>query len=86
LIDTPKAVTEMYRALLMRRSGAQRLEMGCGMFDTARAVMRASLGDPTGSDRSREMMAQLFLRTYGDDFAPAARDRVVAWLRADGPC
>jgi hypothetical protein len=65
----------------MRRSGAERLEMGCRMFDTARAFMRASLGDASGIDRSREMTARLVLRAYGADFDPMVRDRIAAWLR-----
>ena len=83
MTDTPHEVAKLYRDLLMRRSGSERLEMGCRMFDTARAFMRVSLGDPSGTDRSREMMTQLFLRTYGADFDPMTRDRIAAWLRAD---
>jgi hypothetical protein len=83
MTDTPNEVAARYRELLMRRSGAERLEMGCRMFDTARALMRASLGDPLGTDRSRDMMARLFLRTYGADFDPMTRDRIAAWLRTD---
>ncbi|MGD0949641.1 MAG: hypothetical protein ABSA52_19710 [Candidatus Binatia bacterium] len=85
MTDTPPEVAELYRDLLMRRSGSERLEMGCRMFDTARTLMRASLGDPLGADRSRDMMARLFLRTYAADFDPATRDRIAAWLRADRP-
>ncbi len=84
MTDTPNEVKQLYRDLLMHRSGAERLEMGCRMFDTARAFVRASLGDPSGTDRSREMTARLFLRTYRADFAPAIRDRIAAWLRDPG--
>ncbi|MBI3768392.1 MAG: hypothetical protein HY271_07830 [Deltaproteobacteria bacterium] len=84
MTDTSNEVTQLYRDLLMRRSGAERLEMGCRMFDTARAFVRASLGDPSGTDRSREMTARLFLRTYGADFDPMIRDRIAAWLRDPG--
>ena len=58
--------------------------MGCRMFDSARAFMRASLGDPSGTDRSGAMTAQLFLRTYAADFDPLTRDRIAARLRKDG--
>jgi hypothetical protein len=81
MTDTPSQIATLYRELLMRRSGAERLEMGCRMFDTARAFMRASLGDPSGTDRSREMTAQVFLRTYGAELDPVTRDRVATWLR-----
>ena len=82
MTDTPSEVQQVYRDLLMRRSGAERLEMGCRMFDTARAFMRSSMGDPLGTDRSREMTARLFLRTYGTDFDATTRDRIAAWRRS----
>jgi hypothetical protein len=64
----------------MRRSAAQRLRMGGDMFDAARALVRASLGDPSGTDRSPDMKVRLFLRVYGRDFDAAARERIVARL------
>jgi hypothetical protein len=39
------AIATLQRQLLMQRSGTERLKMGCTMFDTARALMRAGLGD-----------------------------------------
>jgi len=80
--DTSAAVEVRYRALLMRRSPAERLLMGCAMFDTARAFMRAGLGDPAGADRSADMRVRLFLRTYGTDFDSPTRARIVAHLRS----
>jgi len=79
--DTPAAVEARVRALLMRRSGGERLLMGCSMFDTARAFVRAGLGDPAGRDYSSALRVQLFLRTYGADFDAATRARIVAHLQ-----
>jgi hypothetical protein len=81
LNDTPASVEQRYRALLMKRSGEERLLMGFRMFETARALARASLGDPEGGDHSVEMRVALFLRTYGPDFTTEARDRIVVLLR-----
>jgi hypothetical protein len=80
--DTAPAVRDLQRTLLLQRSGAERLKMGCAMFDAARALMRAGLGDPGGSDRSPAMRARLFQRTYGRDFEPAVTARIVAHLLA----
>jgi hypothetical protein len=70
----------LQRQLLMQRSGTERLKMGCSMFDTARALMRAGLGDETGLDRSPTMRVRLFERTYGREFNPVAAARIVAHL------
>jgi hypothetical protein len=81
--DTHPHVEKLYREMLMRRSGTERLRMGASMFETAKRLVRASLGDPDARDESPEMRVKLFLRIYGPDFDAATRDRVVAWLRGE---
>jgi hypothetical protein len=76
--DTPEAVQNRYRMLLMRRSGSERLYMGCAMFDTARALARANLRVSSHSDA--ELRVRLFMRTYGGDFDAATAQRIAAWL------
>jgi hypothetical protein len=70
----------LQRRLLMERSAEERLEMGCAMFDTARALMRAGLGIPPGAHLSPDMRVRLFLRTYGRDFDAATAARIIAHL------
>lgn len=79
--DTSPAMASLQRRFLMERTGAERLKMGCAMFDTARALMRAGLGDATGRDRSPAMRVRLFERTYGRDFDATAAARIIAHLR-----
>jgi len=79
--DTTPEMERLYHSLLLARSGEERMNMGLRMFDTARALVRASLGDANGTNRSPEMRVALFLRTYGQDFDDAARERIVAALR-----
>jgi hypothetical protein len=74
-----------YRALLLARSGEERLKMGCSMSATARALVRASIlaRDPHAS--AGTIRRALFLRFYGDDFPPAQRDTIIAQLATAGP-
>ena len=76
--DTPEAVQDLYRTLLMRRSGSERLQMGCAMFDTARAFALANLRLLSHNDN--ELRVHLFVRTYGGDFDAEAVERISAWL------
>jgi hypothetical protein len=46
-LDTPAFIADLYQTLLMQRSGSDRLIMGCRMFDTSRALIRASAGMQT---------------------------------------
>ena len=82
MTDTPPHIEQLYREMLMRRSGVERLRMGAAMFETAKRLVRASLGDPEGRDNSPHMRAKLFLRIYGQDFDAASRERIIERLRA----
>jgi hypothetical protein len=72
--DTPKDIEDKFREMIMARSGAERLIMGCQMFDAARAIIIASLPKDLPED---EFKHQLFERIYGapmEDFLSGAID------------
>jgi hypothetical protein len=85
MTDTSPPLDRLYRQLLMQRSGAERMKMAGSMFATARAFAVASLraGEPSLS--AAALRRELFLRFYGGDFGPEARERIVAWLGAGAP-
>ena len=80
--DTSAEVETIFLAMMMARSGAERLAMGAGLFDTARMLLEASLVAEGLDPRSGEFKARVFLRTYGSDFDATTRDRIAARLRA----
>jgi hypothetical protein len=83
--DTPEAVQNFYRTLLMRRAGSERLQMGGAMFDTARALALASLRGRSHNDD--ELCVHLFMRTYGGDFDAETVERISAGCPGCiGPC
>ena len=61
--DTTPEVARLVRELCARKTGAERLRMGASMFETARAMVLASL--PPGLPE-REMRRQLCARFYGE--------------------
>ena len=85
MTDTPPQVMQRYRAMLLARSPEERLKMGCSMNATARALVRASVlaEDPHASPAA--MRCALFLRFYGHEFEPAARERILVRLGVDEP-
>ena len=78
--DTSDAMEQKYRDMLLKRSGEERLKMGCSMHATAQALVRASAlqADPTASPSSLRKI--LFLRFYGQDFDSATRKRILSAL------
>ena len=78
--DTPPDVREALDALMVRRSGSDRVRMACAMFDLARTLAVASIraNDPAISDERLRVL--LFERLYGDDFSDDERIRIAATL------
>ena len=79
--DTPPEVERRYRELLLHRSGADRLRMGCSMHATAQALVRASVleKDPLASPAT--LRRALFLRFYGHEFDAQAREKILLALK-----
>lgn len=63
--DTTHAVERRFRAMLMEKSGAERLHMGSGMFDSARSMMLASFPKDLPPHEIRHL---LLARTYPELF------------------
>ena len=78
--DTSDVLETKYRDMLLKRSGAERLKMGCSMHATAQALVRAAAleADPSASPSSLKKI--LFLRFYGQDFDTAMRKRILRAL------
>lgn len=76
--DTPPHIERLFRDLIMQRTPEERFAMGLEMFDASRRLMLAGLG----ADDSRSVPERLFLRCYGSDFDAAARERILAAIRA----
>ena len=78
--DTSPAVARKYRALLLQRSGTERLNMGSSMFATARTLLLASLRERDPDASPADIRRTLFLRLYGADFDQQTRERILASL------
>ena len=62
MTDTTQKIEQLIHAQIMARSPVERFVMGAEMFDSALAVVKASL--PTNLSRN-EYKRQLFKRLYG---------------------
>ncbi len=76
--DTPRDIDERYRAMLMQRSGEERLVMGCAMRETSRALVEASLREHDPQATVETIRKGLFLRFYGHEFDPDTRVKILA--------
>jgi hypothetical protein len=65
--DTSEAVDRLFRDMLMKKTGAERLQMGSSMFDSARGMMLASFPNDLPSHELRQL---IFTRTYPELINP----------------
>lgn len=80
--DTPPDIDERYRAMLMQRSGEERLIMGCAMRETARALVEASILDQDPQATVETIRKGLFVRFYGHEFDPETRANILAAIES----
>ena len=80
--DTSPAVERKFRGMLMQRTGAERLKMGCSMYATAQALAKAYISEQHPDAHPRELKLLLFLHFYGADFTPRERKRILSALSA----
>ncbi len=75
--DTADKIQRKFRSMLLKRSGEERLKMGCSMHAAARALVKASISekDPIAVNRA------LFLRFYGGEFEPKERKKILLAMR-----
>ncbi|MSP41534.1 MAG: hypothetical protein EXR70_23870 [Deltaproteobacteria bacterium] len=78
--DTSDAMERGYREMLLKRSGEERLKMGCSMHATAQALVRALALAENPFASPSALKKVLFLRFYGQDFNSAVRKRILRAL------
>ena len=80
--DTSPDMESRYRAMIMERSGEERLKMGCSMFDTAKAVMQAGILDQNSHASPAEIRRALFMQLYGHEFDADSREKILAAIES----
>ena len=82
--DTPPEMDARYRAMLMQRSGEERLKMGCAMRETARAFVEASIREQDPQATPEAVSKGLLLRFYGQEFDAESRAKILAAIESVG--
>jgi len=78
--DTPPQLTAKMEEMLREKSPSARLLMGCSMFDLSKQLVESSLRRENPNTSYNEMLKELFLRFYGNDFNSAQREKILRHL------
>lgn len=82
MTDTPPEMDARYQDMLMQRSGEERLVMGCGMRETARALVEASIREQDPQATLETIRKGLFLRFYGHEFDADSRTKILTAIES----
>ena len=80
--DTSPDMESRYRAMIMERSGEERLKMGCSIFDTAKALMQAGILDQNPHASPAEIRRALFMQLYGHEFDADSREKILVAIES----
>ena len=78
--DTPPRIERKFREMLLRRTGEERLKMGCSMHATAQALAKASILQRHPGSHPVELKRLFFLHFFGADFNPEEQTRIASAL------
>lgn len=80
--DTPASMQERWRRALLSKPGAERLAIGCDMFDDAKRLALAGLRAQNPGTTAAELKALLFVRLYGQELAQDRMAKILARFAA----
>jgi hypothetical protein len=70
-----------FRQMLLAEMPARRLAMGCSMFSTAKALIRAGILSELGGSEPEDLRQRVFLRLYGRDVGANERESILRHLK-----
>ena len=84
--DTHPDVAVRFKRLMMRKSGQQRLLMGCSMYDAAREIVRSAILAQRPAITPGEMKREIFVRFCGQEFSHADKEKLFSALTSRFSC
>jgi len=84
MFDTHPDVAIRFRELMMRKSGQERLLMGCSMYDTAKQIVLSAIHNRRPGIKDAEIKREIFLRFYGLEFSRADKEKFLSSLGRAG--
>ena len=79
--DTSVAVAARFQKMIMERNSAERLLMGCSMFDTTKKIVESAILNQSPGITPQKMKEEIFLRFYGMEFSETEKEKILNSLR-----
>src|SRR5579872_3506005 len=83
--DTRSDIARKVRELFQLKSPLERLKMGFSMHETSKYLVARSIYENTPIYSGAELRREMFLKFYGDDFDPDAREKIIRHFGSSVP-
>lgn len=74
--DTHPEVTQRIKQAMRKRSNAERLRMGCSMYNTAKTLVVSSIKANHPNFTPERLKFEIFLRFYGGEFNSTQHEKI----------
>jgi len=78
--DTSEQISILFRNMIMKRDPAERLMMGCSMFDSAKTIVKSAILNQNSKITPKVLKKEIFLRFYGTDLDEIEKKKVISAL------
>lgn len=78
--DTDSRMDKKFREMMRQKTPAERLAMGCSMFDFSKRLAISSILSEKGNLSAAALRRELFLRFYSNDFEATQQENILKHL------
>lgn len=78
--DTSSEMTKRMEEMFQQKTSAERLLMGCSMFDLSKQMVKSSILEKNSKISSVDLRRELFLIFYGNDLDANRKRKILAHL------
>jgi hypothetical protein len=79
--DTSEKIEQKMIELIKNKTGPERFEMGCSMYDFSKQLMIRGLLEKDPWLSEADLREKLFLSFYGDEFDSNRKAKIICFLR-----
>lgn len=81
--DTSQGTEQKLHEMFQKKTGEERLKMGCSMYDFSKQLVIDSLLNENPALSAKELSREIFIRFYGNEFNVDQRRKIADYLTGD---
>lgn len=78
--DTHPGITLKVKEMMAKKTGEERLKMGCSMYELSKQLVISSIMQQNPDASPTLVHREVFLRFYGQDFDSKSREKIINHL------